>query len=100
MMLKRSIIDIWQGFKYGSAASFFNICPLSSIEYLNEYMNILFFSESVQLPCSRDVYQKIYKIFYWFPNHLLCIEIPWNYQIFIYSYDKAHLEKLQDGMQG
>ena len=56
MMLKRSIIDIWQGFKYGSAASFFNIFPLSSIGYLNEYMNILFFfSESVQLLCSRDV---------------------------------------------
>ena len=40
---KRTIIDIWQGSKYGSAASFFNIFQLSSFRYLNEYMNILFF---------------------------------------------------------
>ena len=25
---ERFIIDIWQGYKYGSAASFFNIFPL------------------------------------------------------------------------
>ena len=40
---KRSIIDIGQDSKYGSAASVFNIFPLSSFGYLNEYMNILFF---------------------------------------------------------
>ena len=40
---KRSIIDIWQGSKYGSAASFFNIFPLSLFWYLSEYMSILFF---------------------------------------------------------
>ena len=40
---KRSIIDIWQGSKYRSAASFLNIFPLSLFGYLNEYMNILFF---------------------------------------------------------
>ena len=44
MMLKRSIIDIWQGSKYGSAVLlFFYIFPLSLFGYLNEYMNILFF---------------------------------------------------------
>ena len=40
---KRSIIDIWQGSKYRSAASLLNIFPLSLFGYLNEYMNILFF---------------------------------------------------------
>ena len=40
MMQKRSIIDIWQGFKYGSTALFLKY---SSFGYLNEYMNILFF---------------------------------------------------------
>ena len=40
---KHSIIDIWQGSKYGSAVSFFNIFPLSLFGYLNEYMNIFFF---------------------------------------------------------
>ena len=39
---KLFIIDIWQGSKYGSAASFFNIFPLSLFGYLNEYMNIFF----------------------------------------------------------
>ena len=39
---KRSIIDIWQGSKYGFAASFFNIFPLL-FGYLAECMNILFF---------------------------------------------------------
>ena len=37
------ITYIWQGSKYGSAASFFNIFPLSLFDYLNEYMKILFF---------------------------------------------------------
>ena len=40
---KRPIIDIWQGSKCGSAASFFNIFPLSLFWYLSEYMSILFF---------------------------------------------------------
>ena len=39
---KRSITDIWQGSKYGFAASFFNIFPLL-FGYLDECMNILFF---------------------------------------------------------
>ena len=39
---KRSIIDIWQGSKYGFAASFFNIFPLL-FGHLDECMNILFF---------------------------------------------------------
>ena len=73
-MQKRSIIDIWQGFRYGSAASFFNWFPLSLFGYLNEYINILFFfCESVQLLWPRDVNQEYFKIFHWFPNHLLHI---------------------------
>ena len=40
---KRPIIDIWQGSKYGSAASFLNNFPLSLLGYLSEYMKILFF---------------------------------------------------------
>ena len=44
---KRYIIDIWQGSKYGSAASFFNIFSISLLGYLNKYMNILFSSKSV-----------------------------------------------------
>ena len=40
------ITDICQGSKYGSAISFFNISPISVLGYLNEYMNILFSSES------------------------------------------------------
>ena len=38
-------------------------------------MNILqtfcFPSESVQLLCSRDVNQKYFNVFHWFPNHFL-----------------------------
>ena len=68
---KRPIIDIWQGSKCGSAASFFNIFPLSLFGYLSEYMSILFSSESLQLISSCDVNQKYYTIFHWFPNHLL-----------------------------
>ena len=37
------IIDIWQGSKYGSAASFFNIFPLSLFWYLSEYINVFVF---------------------------------------------------------
>ena len=33
-----------------------------------------FFSESVQLLCSREVNQRYFKIFYWLPNHLLHID--------------------------
>ena len=33
---KRSIIDIWQGSKCGSAVSFFNIFPVSLYGYLSE----------------------------------------------------------------
>ena len=40
---KRSIIDIWQVSKYGSAAWFFNIFPLSLFWYLSEYINIFVF---------------------------------------------------------
>ena len=45
--------------------------------------------------------KNIFKIFYWFPNHLVYIEIPWSYQIFIYLYDRGaiNFEKFQDGMQ-
>ena len=69
---KGSIIDIWQASKYGSAASFFNVFPLSLFGYLNEYTKILFFfGESVQLLCPRDITQELFKIFHWFPNHLL-----------------------------
>ena len=70
---KYSIIDIWQGSKYGSASSLFNIFSISLLGYLNEYMNILFFSESVQLLCSCDINQKC-KIFHWFPKHLFYID--------------------------
>ena len=68
-------MDIWQGFKCGSAASFFKIFPLSLFEYFNENTNILFFfSERVQLLCSRDVNQRYLKIFHWLSNHLLHID--------------------------
>ena len=44
--------------KYDSAASYFNISPLSSFEYLNKCMNILlFFSGPVQPLWSHDVNQ-------------------------------------------
>ena len=43
---KYFVIDIWQGSKYGSSASLFNIFPLSLFGYLNinnvKYMNIFF----------------------------------------------------------
>ena len=52
---KRSIIDIWQGSKYGSEASFFNIFTLFLFGFLNEYTEFCFSSESVQLLCPRTV---------------------------------------------
>ena len=70
---KRSIIDTWQSSKYSSTALFFDIFSISLLGYLNEYMNILFSSESVQLLCSCDVNQKC-KIFYCFSNHLFYID--------------------------
>ena len=76
---KRSIIDIWQGSKYGFASSFFITFPLSL------YMNIFFSSKSLQLLCSCDANQK-YTIFHWFPNFPLYW--LWKYQIFIYLYDR------------
>ena len=69
---KRSIIDIWQGSKYVSAALLLNIFSISLLGHLNEYKNILFSSESVQLLSSCEVNQK-YKIFHWFPNYLFYI---------------------------
>ena len=39
---ERSIIDIWQGSKHGSAVSFFNIFPLSLFGYFNEYTHFVF----------------------------------------------------------
>ena len=51
---KRPMIDIWQGSKYCSTGSFFNIFPLL-FGYLNEYMSIFFSFESVQLLWSCDV---------------------------------------------
>ena len=69
---KRSIIDISQGSKYGSAASFLNNFPLSLVWYLSEYINIS--SGSLKLVCSCDVNQKYYLIFHWFPNHLWYID--------------------------
>ena len=70
---KRSIIDTWQSSKYSSTALFFDIFSISLLGYLNEYMNILFSSESVQLLCSCEVTQKC-KIFHWFPNHVFYID--------------------------
>ena len=40
---KPSILDIWQGSKYGSAASFLNIVPLFLLWYLSKYINIFVF---------------------------------------------------------
>ena len=51
---KRPMIDIWQGSKYCSTGSFFNIFPLL-FGYLNKYMSIFFSFESVQLLWSCDV---------------------------------------------
>ena len=75
-MQKRSIIDIWQGSKYVSAASFFNISYFPEFLRLDTWINIwtfCFSSENVQLLCSCDINQKC-NIFYWFPNHLLYID--------------------------
>ena len=68
----RSITDIWQGSKYGSAASFSKIFPLSLQTQIYKYF--CFSSGSLQLICSCDVNQKYYTIFHWFPNHLLYID--------------------------
>ena len=81
--LKRSIIDISQGSKYDSAASFLNIFSLSLFGYFNEYMNILFFSDSVLLLCSCDVNQNIgYFIGYQTAYFALTMKIS-NFHIFI-----------------
>ena len=70
-------------------------------------MNILqtfcFSSESVQLLCSRDVNQKYFNVFHWFPNHFLHFDHGIiNFFVYLYDRDakKLTFEKLQDGMQG
>ena len=84
---KRSNIDIWQGSKYGSAASFLNIFPLSLLAYLNEYMNILFLfwncaATLLMWHKSKTLYDisLVPKLFtlYW----------TWKYPIFIYLYNR------------
>ena len=77
---KRSIIDIWQGSKYGSAASFFNIW--------NNIRTFCFCAESVQLLSSCDVNQKCYLIFYCFPNYFLYIDHGNTKFSYIYMIEK------------
>ena len=83
---KRSIIDIWQGSKYRSAASLLNIFPLSLFGYLNEYMNILFFfwKWAATLPMWRKL-KILYNIS--FVPKLFALNWPWKFQMFIYLYD-------------
>ena len=98
---KCTIIDIWQGSKYGSAASLFNIFSISLLGYLNEYMNI-FFSLKVCTYFAHATWIKNVRYFIGSQNicFILTMEIP-NFHIFIwYRCKKAHFEKLQDGMQG
>ena len=82
---KRSIIDIWQGSKYGFAASFFNIFPLL-FGYLDECMNILFFfwKCAATLPMWHKL--KIYDIS--LAPKLFALYWPWKYRIVIYVYDR------------
>ena len=98
---KGSVIDIWQGSKYGSAASFLNIFVLSLFGYLSEYIKAFFFSEILQLSCSCDVNQKYYTTFHWFQNHLLYIDHGNTKFSYIYAKkcETAHFEKFKDKMQ-
>ena len=76
MMQKRSIIDMWQGSKYVSQVSFFNIFYFPHFLRLYTWINIwtfCFSSESVELHCSLDVNEKC-NVFYWFLNHLLYLD--------------------------
>ena len=104
MMQKQSIIDIWQGFKYGSAASFFDIFPLSSFGYWNEYMTISFFFLKVCSYYTHVTYVKIIKDILLVPKPLALygntIELPTIHIFMRQRCDKAYFEKLQDGMQG
>ena len=102
MMQKRSIIGIWQGFKYSSAASFSNIFPLSSFGYLNEYMNILFFFLKVCSCFAHVTYIKNF-IRYSIGSQTTCFILK-HHEIIKYSYIHTiaitHFENLQDGIQG
>ena len=84
---KLFIIDIWQGSKYGSAASFLNIFPLSLFGYLNEYMNTLFFfwkcAATLLMWCKSKVLYDILLV-----SKLFALYWSWKYQIFIYLYDR------------
>ena len=95
---KLFIIDIWQGSKYGSAVSFFNIFPLSLFGYLNEYMNILFFFWKCAATLLMWWESKILYDILLVPK-LFILYWPWKYQILIYLYDreakKLTLENLQ-----
>ena len=78
---KRSIIDIWQGFKYHSY--YFSTFSILILEWT--YKHFCFSSGILQLICSCAVNQKYYMIFHWFPNHLFYTddELPNYYHIFI-----------------
>ena len=60
MMQKRSVIDIWQGSKYDSAASSFKFFS-SFFVWILEWIYELFCvsSKNVQVLCSRDVIKNI-----------------------------------------
>ena len=81
---KHSIIDISQCSKYGSAAFFFIFLHFLRFDTWMNIWKYCFSFESVQLLCSRDVNQSCYKMFFWFPNHLLYTDHKiLNFHIFI-----------------
>ena len=97
-----SIYDL-QGSKYGALQPcfliFFRFLCLDT--RINIY-TFCFSSENLQLLCPCDVIKNIIRFFINFQTicFILTIEIP-NFHIFIRQRcEKAHFEKLQDGMQG
>ena len=71
---ERSLMNIWKGSKYGSAALFLIFLHFLCLDTWMNIQTFCFSSESVQLLCSRDAYQRYFKIFHWFSNHLLHID--------------------------
>ena len=67
-------MDIWQGSKYGSAASFLIFLHFLCLDTWMNIQTFCFSSESVQLIWSCDAHQRYFKTFHWFPNHLLHID--------------------------
>ena len=81
---QRSIIDIWHGSKYGSAASLLKFFLLLCFYiFIKEHINIFFLVSKCRAAILLT-YRKSkmsYEIFHWFPDHLSQINYDLSFEV-------------------